>query len=93
MKILVIDVGGNNVKVSISARKGEPLKIPSGSDMTAAKMAAAVKKATAGWVYQAVSIGYPGPVTNGKPSRDPANWVRDGRGSTTARPSGGGCGW
>ena len=25
MKILVIDVGGNNVKVSISARKGEPL--------------------------------------------------------------------
>lgn len=73
MKILVIDVGGNNVKVSISARKGEPLKIPSGPEMTAAKMVAAVKKATAGWVYQAVSIGYPGPVVNGKPTRDPAN--------------------
>jgi len=73
MKILVIDVGGNNVKVSISARKGEPLKIPSGSEMTAAKMAAAVKKATAGWVYQAVSIGYPGPVVNGRPSAEPAN--------------------
>jgi hypothetical protein len=73
MKILVIDVGGNNVKVSISARKGEPLKVPSGPEMTAAKMAAAVKKATAGWVYQAVSIGYPGPVVDGKPTRDPAN--------------------
>jgi hypothetical protein len=73
MKVLVVDVGGNNVKVSISARKGEPLKIPSGSDMTAARMAAAVKKATLGWVYQAVSIGYPGPVVNGRPSRDPFN--------------------
>jgi polyphosphate glucokinase len=73
MKILVIDVGGNNVKVSISARKGEPLKIPSGPDMTAARMAALVKKATAGWVYQAVSIGYPGPVVNGRPSKEPAN--------------------
>ena len=73
MKVLVVDVGGNNVKVSISARKGEPLKIPSGSDMTAARMVAAVKKATSGWVYQAVSIGYPGPVVNGKPTRDPFN--------------------
>ena len=94
MKILVIDVGGNNVKVSISARKGEPLKIPSGPDMTAAKMAAAVKKATAGWVYQAVSIGYPGPVVNGRPTRGPREpGARAGRGSTTGRPSAGGCGW
>jgi polyphosphate glucokinase len=73
MKVLVIDVGGNNVKVSISARKGEPLKVPSGPEMTAAQMAAAVKKATAGWVYHAVSIGYPGPVVNGRPSAEPAN--------------------
>jgi len=73
MKILVIDVGGNNVKVSISARKGEPLKVPSGPEMTAARMAAAVKKATAGWVYDAVSIGYPGPVRDNRPLKEPAN--------------------
>jgi polyphosphate glucokinase len=73
MKILVIDVGGNNVKVSITARKGEPLKIPSGPEMTAAKMVAAVKKATAGWLYDGVSIGYPGPVVNGRPAAEPAN--------------------
>lgn len=79
MKILVIDVGGSNVKVSLSGRKA-PIKIPSGPKMTAARMAAAVRKATAGWAYGAVSIGYPGPVVNGKPAKEPKNlgtgWVR-----------------
>jgi hypothetical protein len=73
MKILVVDVGGNNLKMSLSGRKGEPIKVPSGPDLTAAKMVAAVKKVTAGWKYDAVSIGYPGPVVNGRPSRDPFN--------------------
>jgi len=79
MKVLVIDVGGTNIKVSVTGRK-EPIKIPSGPEMNAARMAAAVKKATAGWKYEAVSIGYPGPVVNGKPSLEPANlgagWIR-----------------
>jgi polyphosphate glucokinase len=79
MKVLVIDVGGTNVKVSVTGLK-EPIKVPSGREMTAAKMAAEVKKATAGWKYEAVSIGYPGPVINGRPAKEPANlgagWVR-----------------
>jgi polyphosphate glucokinase len=79
MKILVIDVGGTNVKVSLGPSK-EPRKIPSGEAMTAARMAAEVKKAIAGSRYDAVSIGYPGPVVNGRPSQEPANlgagWVR-----------------
>lgn len=79
MKVLVIDVGGTNVKVSVTGRK-EPIKIPSGPEMTAARMAAEVKKATAGWKYDVVSIGYPGPVVNGKPAKEPANlgagWIR-----------------
>src|SRR6266704_4258967 len=79
MKVLVIDVGGTNIKVSVTGRK-EPIRIPSGPEMNAARMAAAVKKATAGWKYEAVSIGYPGPVVNGKPSLEPANlgagWIR-----------------
>ena len=73
MKVLVIDVGGNNVKVSLKGRKGEPIKIPSGPEMTAPRMAAAVKKAIRGWKYNAVSIGYPGPVVNGRPAEEPAN--------------------
>jgi polyphosphate glucokinase len=43
-------------------------------------MAAAVRKAVAGWKYDAVSIGYPGPVKLGKPAREPHNlaggWIR-----------------
>ncbi len=77
--ILVIDVGGNNVKVALGGQK-EPVKLPSGPGMTAAKMVAEVKKATAGWTYDAVSIGFPGPVKNGQPAREPVNlgggWVK-----------------
>lgn len=77
-RILVIDVGGTNVKVGIAGRR--TLKIPSGPTMTALRMAIAVRKAIAGWKYDAVSIGYPGPVKRGKPAREPHNlsggWMR-----------------
>ena len=78
-RILVIDVGGTNVKVGTAGRR-KSLKIPSGPTMTAARMATAVRNAVAGWKYDAVSIGYPGPVKRGKPAREPHNlgggWVR-----------------
>jgi predicted NBD/HSP70 family sugar kinase len=78
MKTLVIDVGGTNVKVLATGHKIE-IKIPSGPKMTAAKMVASVKKATTGWKYDTVSIGYPGPVVHGCPVREPFNigggWV------------------
>lgn len=79
MKVLVIDVGGTHVKVMASGHKNE-LKIDSGPKMTAADMARAVRKATAGWEYSAVSIGYPGPVVHGRPLAEPYNlgggWVK-----------------
>src|SRR5690349_11174143 len=71
-RILVIDVGGTNVKVIASGQK-TPVKIPSGPTMTPRRMIAAVRKATAGWKYDAVSIGYPGPVAHGKPIAEPHN--------------------
>jgi polyphosphate glucokinase len=78
-RILVIDVGGSNVKVGTAGRR-EALRIPSGPTMTASGMAAAVRKAIADWEYDAVSIGYPGPVKRGKPAREPHNlaggWMR-----------------
>jgi polyphosphate glucokinase len=77
-KILVIDVGGTNVKVLVSGRK-EPVKIPSGPKMTASQMVKDVRKEAAGWEYSAVSIGYPGPVIHGRPLCEPHNlgggWV------------------
>src|SRR4029079_18505850 len=79
MKVLVIDVGGTNVKVGTNGRK-IPLRIPSGPELTPARMAAAVKKATASWSYDAVAIGFPGPVANQRPAAEPHNlgrgWVR-----------------
>jgi len=79
MKVLVVDVGGTNIKASIGG-KGDVIKIPSGPDMTATRMADEVKKAVAGQDYDVVSIGYPGPVVNGRPAVEPHNlgagWMR-----------------
>jgi polyphosphate glucokinase len=76
--ILVIDVGGTNVKVLATGQK-DPIKIPSGPKMTAKKMVKQVREATADWKYSAVSIGYPGPVIHGHPVSEPHNlgggWV------------------
>jgi polyphosphate glucokinase len=47
--------------------------------MNAAKMVRDVKKATAGWNYSAVAMGYPGPVLHNRPVSEPHNlghgWV------------------
>jgi len=68
--VLVLDVGGTHVKMLATGHK-VPREIPSGPKMTAKEMVAAVRKATADWKYSAVSIGYPGPVVDGKPMSEP----------------------
>jgi len=70
--ILVIDVGGTNVKMLASGQK-EPRKFPSGPEMTAAKMVKGVKEATKDWSYDRIAIGYPGPIINSHPLREPHN--------------------
>jgi polyphosphate glucokinase len=72
MKILVIDIGGTNIKVA-SSDKRVPIKIPSGSTMTAEKMTKDVLAATKGWDYDCISIGYPGPVVHDRPLAEPHN--------------------
>jgi polyphosphate glucokinase len=78
MKILVIDVGGTNIKIIATGRRTR-VKITSGPNMTARQMVAAVCAATAGWKYDAVSIGCPGPVVQGRVTVEPVNlgggWV------------------
>jgi polyphosphate glucokinase len=77
-KILVIDVGGTHIKLLITGMK-EPIKIDSGPSFTANDMVREVKTALKDRRYDAVSIGYPGPVVNGRPLREPYNlgggWV------------------
>jgi predicted NBD/HSP70 family sugar kinase len=78
MRILVIDAGGTHVKLLATGRK-QRIEFPSGPKMTAAKMVAAVRAATVGWKYDAISIGYPGPVVHGRPLSEPhhlgSGWV------------------
>ena len=78
MKILVIDVGGTHVKMLATGHK-QRIEFSSGPNMTPAKMVTAVRAATSAWLYDAVSIGYPGPVVHGRPLREPqhlgSGWV------------------
>ncbi|MEY3898836.1 MAG: hypothetical protein RLZZ214_4358 [Verrucomicrobiota bacterium] len=78
MNILVIDVGGTNVKVRATSHEGL-LKIPSGPKLTAARMVEAVRAGIAGWEYEVITIGYPGLVVHGNIASDPHNlgagWV------------------
>jgi polyphosphate glucokinase len=77
-KVLVIDVGGTHVKMLASGEK-EPRKYPSGPAMTPRKMVRLVKKSVRDWKFDRVSLGFPGPIINGHPLREPHNlgtgWV------------------
>ena len=78
VNVLVVDVGGTHVKVLAT---GQPVerKVVSGPTMTPQAMVAAVKELTADWDYEAVSLGYPGPVVHDAPFKEPVNlgpgWV------------------
>ena len=78
MNVLVIDVGGTHVKI-LATGQSEPRKFDSGPTLTARKMVVGVKKLAGDWKYEAVSIGYPGPVLHGRPLAEPHNlasgWV------------------
>jgi polyphosphate glucokinase len=75
MKILVIDVGGTNLKLKLSDNS-EVRKVPSGPQLTAQQMVAAVRQATADWNPDAITIGYPGPVVKGRIVLEPVNLGR-----------------
>jgi polyphosphate glucokinase len=72
MKILIIDIGGTNIKVA-SSDNPVPIKIPSGPTMTAEQMTNDVLAATKGWAYDCISVGYPGPVIHDHPLAEPHN--------------------
>lgn len=75
MKILVVDVGGTHVKVLATGHR-KLVQISSGPKMKPAKMVAAVRAATVDWKYDAVSIGYPGPVVHGRSISEPGHLGR-----------------
>jgi polyphosphate glucokinase len=85
--VLVVDVGGNSVKILASGYKVHR-SFPSGPKMTPRDMVSGVKKLTADWGYDVVSIGYPGPVLHGRAVAEPYNLGRGWVGFDFARAFG-----
>jgi len=78
VKVLVIDVGGTNVKVFANG-EAKVRKFPSGPTLTAKQMVEGVLGLVGDWKYDVVTIGYPGPVIHGRLALEPMNlgpsWV------------------
>ena len=77
-KILVIDIGGTHVKMMISRQKKRKFK--SGPKLTPREMVAQMKEEIADWKFDAVSIGFPAPVRDGRILDEPKHlgkgWIR-----------------
>jgi polyphosphate glucokinase len=77
-RVLVIDIGGNHVKMRLFGRR-ELRQFESGPHMTPRRMVARVHEMTGDWVYDAISMGYPGVVLHNKVVAEPHNlgkgWV------------------
>jgi polyphosphate glucokinase len=78
MNVLVIDIGGTSVKL-LATGQDAPRKFLSGPELTPEQMVAGTVQAVTGWDYEAVSVGYPGPILHGRVVSDPVNlgpgWV------------------
>jgi len=77
-KILVIDIGGSNVKAMIS--RAQRRKFESGPEMTPREFVAQLKSLLEDWTFNAISMGFPAPVRNGCIMTEPKHlgpgWTR-----------------
>ncbi|MBK7862556.1 MAG: ROK family protein [Archangiaceae bacterium] len=78
MRVLVVDIGGSNVK--LKGPRVDRLKFRSGKWLTPEKLLQEIKLITDGWRYDAVSIGFPGVVKRNRILQEPPNlapgWLR-----------------
>jgi polyphosphate glucokinase len=77
-RILVIDIGGSNVKVMIS--RAQRRKFESGPKMTPRELVTQLKSLLQDWTFDAISMGFPAPVRNGcivsEPKHLGPGWTR-----------------
>ena len=71
-KILVIDIGGTHVKL-LATGQDQPREFVSGLNLTPRRLVTQVRKLTKDWRYNAISIGFPGPVLRDRPLTEPWN--------------------
>jgi polyphosphate glucokinase len=88
-KVLVIDIGGTNVKF-VATGHDTARRFPSGPTLTPQQFMREIKRRTADWDYDRVSIGYPGVVRNNRVFLKPNNlgrgWVGFDFQSAFSRP-------
>jgi predicted NBD/HSP70 family sugar kinase len=89
MDILVIDIGGTTVKLWHTAHE-EHRKFESGKSLTPEQMVDQTLAAVQDWQWEAVALGLPCRVSNGRPIEDPQNlgpgWVGYNFASALSRP-------
>jgi polyphosphate glucokinase len=76
-KILVIDIGGSNVKLMVSRTRKRKFK--SGPSLTPRTMVAQIEPLVSDWKFDAISMGFPSPVRDGQILSEPKHlgngWV------------------
>jgi polyphosphate glucokinase len=72
MNVLVIDIGGTHVKV-LATGQNTHREFDSGPGLTPKRMINGVRKLVADWNYDAISIGFPGPILRNRPVSEPWN--------------------
>jgi len=73
-RVLVADIGGTHVKLMISAR--ETRKFDSGKKVTPQRLMELIKETAADWDYDAISLGFPAPIKEGRVMKDPNHLAR-----------------
>ncbi|MDQ6765340.1 MAG: ROK family protein [Verrucomicrobiota bacterium] len=73
-KILVVDIGGTHVKLMIS--RTQKRKFDSGMKLNPRQLVAEIKETAEGWNFDAVSLGFPAPVKQGRIAKNPKHLAK-----------------
>ncbi len=87
--VLTVDIGGSKIKIRCSEAHSVR-KHPSRSDLSPRAMVDLVLEMAGDWSFDVVTVGFPGPVLDGSPAREPRNlgsgWVGFDFEAAFARP-------
>jgi polyphosphate glucokinase len=66
-RVLMIDIGGDSVKLMLSGRR-KVRTLDTGDSLRPQEIVETVLQSTRDWSFDVVSIGYPGLVSGGRPA-------------------------